>query len=377
MVRIAILCREPKVSFSMDVHAHGLIRGLRAVRPQWEIVELRPVPTPTSGNPWLNGAKKYYRRYWQYPRTARQQDVDLFHVIDHSDGHLVYELPKTGKPVVVTCHDLINFLQPDNIRDQARLAWVSTAIWKYAVQGIGHADQIITVSQYTADNVVQLLQADPNKITAIPNGLDPAFKPLSTQERQALRQRHQISQESFCLLHVGSNHPRKNVETVLNVLLQLREKGLPVCLIKAGADFNAAQIAFIETHQLASAILHLHKPNLNGLIEAYNLADVLLSPSLYEGFGITPLEAMACDTPVITSNTTALPEVVGEAGITVQPLDGNTITQEVMRLITDPAHRQQLIEWGRERITIFTWENTAEQVAQVYEKLLDQSPQAL
>lgn len=371
MVRIAILRREPNVSFSMDVYANGLVSGLRANRPHWDIINLQPTNTRSVANPWLAGLQKYYRRYWQYPRSVQKCDVDLFHIIDHSDGHLTYWLPKTGKPVVVTCHDLINFLQPENISDQARLAFLSTAIWKYAVNGIRRASHIITVSQHTAKDVTAILGVDPADLTPVPNGVDSAFMPLPPTEIAAIRQHYKIAPDQFCLLHVGSNHPRKNVLAVLKTLELLRSQGGKVCLIKAGAVFSHIQTAFIEENHLSSTIIHVDKPAKESLVELYNAADALLSPSLYEGFGITILEAMACDTPVITSNVTSLPEVVGAAGIMVNPLCVDEIAEAVSHLMQEDDCRQQLIEKGRVRVKKFSWENTAEQVAQVYEKLLD------
>ncbi len=371
MVKIAILRREPGASFSMDVCANGLAGGLKAVRPDWEVVALAPpVGALTSANPWIKGLNKYYRRYWQYPRQARQCDADVFHIIDHSDGHLAYWLTKTNRPVVVTCHDLINFFQPDNIRDQARLAAVSTAIWKYAVRGITKADRIVTVSAHTARDVVKLLAVDAHKITPVANGVDPAFVSLP-EETGVIRARQQLPADKFCLLHVGSNHPRKNVITVLKVLKMLLDQSLPVHLIKAGADFSAAQTAFIEKNDLWGAIAHFSKPGKSTLVDLYNAADVLLSPSCYEGFGITLLEAMACGTPVVTSNVTSLPEVVGEAGIMADPLDVAKLSQAVRHLYEDVDHRNDLIQRGLKRVPRFTWAHSAEQVAQVYEKLLD------
>lgn len=370
MVKIAILRREPNASFSMDVYANGLANGLRARRPDWDIIEVQPEYALSSVNPLVSGLQKYYQRYWQYPRSVRLREADLFHIIDHSDGHLAYWLAKTGKPTVVTCHDLINFLQPENIQDQAKLAFLSTAFWKYAVKGIRHADHIITVSAHTAKDVIKILSVNPDHLTPVPNGVDPGFKPLTDNAIAAIRERYKIAPGQLCLLHVGSNHPRKNILIVLKVLKQLRHQNKNVCLIKAGAAFNSIQTAFIEENLLGDIIIYVDKPKKADLIELYNAADALLSPSLYEGFGITLLEAMACDTPVITSNVTSLPEVVGTAGIMVNPHSVEEIVQAVLSL-TDGNYRQQLITQGQGRVKTFTWENTAEQVAQVYEKLLD------
>ena len=370
MVRVAILRREPKASFSMDVYANGLVRGLRARRPDWEIVELQPERTLLRANPWRAGLQKYYQRYWQHPKSVRQQKVDLFHIIDHSDGHLAYWLSKTNKPTVVTCHDLINFLQPENIQDQAKLAFLSTAVWKHAVKGLRHADHIVAVSAHTAKDVTELLGIDPVNLTPVPNGVDPDFRPLPAGVVASARAQYGIAEDQVCLLHVGSNHPRKNVLTVLKALRQLRSQGIKTCLIKAGAALSQEQTDFVKENELIADIIHVSQPNKANLIELYNLADALVSPSLYEGFGITLLEAMACDTAVITSNVTSLPEVVGSAGIMVNPRSVEEIVRAVLQL-TEENYRRQLINKGRERVKAFTWENTAEQVAQVYEKLLD------
>jgi len=373
-MRIGILRREPGISFSMDIYADGLVRGLKTVRPTWNIIEMQPQSTPRGqGNVWLRGGQKYYRRYWQHPRRARSQAVDLFHITDHSDGHLAYWLAGTGKPVVVTCHDLINFLQPENISDQARVSAVSTAIWQYSVKGIRKADHIVTVSDYTAKDAMRLLHIPASHLTTVPNGFDAEFTRFSAEQVQSIREYYHLSPDCFCLLHVGSNQPRKNVFTVLKVLAALCAQGLPVQFLKAGGDFNQEQRDFIAAHNLTSVVRYLGKPDTATLAQLYNAADVLLSPSLYEGFGITFLEAMACGTPVITSNVTSLPEVVGDAGILVNPTDVDAMVQAVQRLMQETSYRKLLIERGLSRVQAFSWERTAEQVAQIYEKILDSS----
>ena len=111
----------------------------------------------------------------------------------------------------------------------------------------------------------------------------------------------------------------------------------------------------------------LDKPT---LVRAYSAANVLEAPSFHEGFGITLLEAMACGTPVITSNVSAMPEVVGDAGVLVDPNDSQTVADEVYRLIEDPIYYQELRDKGLIRVKSFTWEKVAEQMTMVYDKLL-------
>ncbi|MBD2072643.1 glycosyltransferase family 4 protein [Phormidium sp. FACHB-592] len=370
-MRVAIVRRAPSASFSMDVYADGLVSGLKTIRPDWEIVELIPSSTPTNeGNTILNGLKKYYQRYWQYPIKVKSRKADIFHIIDHSDGHIAYWLKKANQLTVVTCHDLINLLQPENISDQAKLPLISAAIWKYAVQGIRQANHIVTVSAYTAKDVTQLLNVQPGQITVAPNAVEPLFQPFPPEQLVKFRQRYRISPNTICLLNVGSNHPRKNVFTVLHTLQALRLKELPVHLLKTGADFTVEQKTFLQTHNLESCVTYLGKPSRATLVEIYNVADILMAPSFYEGFGMTVLEAMACGTPVITSNVTSLPEVAGDAAIMVEPTDVNAIVEAVHHLQNDVDYRTSLRQKGLERVRAFTWETTAEQVAQVYESLM-------
>lgn len=371
-MRVAIVRRALNASFSMDVYADGIISGLKTVRPDWEIVELVPQPN-TAKKSLLSGIKKYYQRYWAFPAIVKKQQVDVFHIIDHSDGHIVYWLKNSGTPLVVTCHDLINFLQPENIGDQAQLPWLSTFVWKAAAKGICQADRIVTVSAHTAKDVTQILGVQPDRITVAPNAVEPLFHPLASANE--LRQKYQIPPETICLLNVGSNHPRKNVFTALKVLKVLRDQGVSAHFLKTGADFTTEQRTFLQAHHLTDCATYLGKPDRSSLVEIYNAADILLAPSLYEGFGITLLEAMACGTPVIASNTTSLPEVVGDAAIVLDPMDAQAMAQAVCHISQDAAYRQLLIEKGLARAKLFTWQKTAEQIAEVYEHLIHEKSQ--
>lgn len=371
-MRVAILRRSPKVSFSMDVYADGLIAGLKAVRPNWKIVEFSPQINASSSKrkSFFYGVTSYYERYWRYPLTLTKQQVDIFHIIDHSDGHLARWLQRNHQPIIVTCHDLINLIQPENVYNQALLPSVSMAAWKYAIKGMHKARHIITVSSHTAQDVVRELHIQPERITVVPDAIESIFSPLPESEINFFRQQKGISPATFCLLNVGSNQPRKNVFTTLHVLQVLKEKGLPIHYWKAGADFTHEQKQFIQTHNLENSVTYLGKPDKQTLVKIYNAADILLAPSLYEGFGMTIIEAMACGTAVITSNVTSLPEVAGDAAILVSPIDVPAMVQAVCHLFEDKSYRQSLVEKGLVRSKLFTWEKTAEQIAEIYEKNL-------
>jgi glycosyltransferase involved in cell wall biosynthesis len=246
------------------------------------------------------------------------------------------------------------------------------AMWHYSIQGMNRADHIISVSTNTAQDIHQFLKIKRDQITVVPNGIEPHYRALEATEGMALRQQYTPSPDTICLLNVGSTHHRKNILTVLKVVKYLKEQGLPVCLWKTGSKFTLDQQAFIKQHHLERQIIHLGNPDKEMLLKIYNAADILLAPSLYEGFGLTIVEAMACGIPVITSNVSSLPEVAGDAAVLVNPTDVTAISAAVYRIHQDVNYRQQLIDRGFARAQLFTWNKTGEQIAQVYEKICRQ-----
>ncbi|MEL7332540.1 MAG: glycosyltransferase family 1 protein [Cyanobacteria bacterium J06560_2] len=370
-MRVGILRTIPGFSFSMDVYADGLVRGLKTVHPDWEIIEFTPQVDLSAGNKNAvqRGLEKYYERYWRYPKSLKNQNVDMFHIIDHSDGHLLYWLRNWDTPTVITCHDLINWVQPDTFKGKALLPAVSMATWKFAVKGIESADHVVSVSAHTEKDIVNYLDVPSERVTVVPNAVESVFCQLEPQVVATFRTEIGLSEETFCLLNVGSNNLRKNVLSALKLTAELNAKGVPICFLKTGADFSAEQTAFIEKNGIADKTRYLGKPDQETLIKIYNAADVLIAPSTYEGFGLTVLEAMACGTPVITSNVTSLPEVAGDAAILVGPMDIEGMVEGAIRLYESVEVRDRFTQQGLNRVKSFTWEKTAEQVASVYQNI--------
>lgn len=364
-----VLIARTMPEFSMDVYANGLIAGLKTVRPDWEIVAIAPVPLSRSSRSWQTRLHKYYERFWKFPHTVQKQAADIVHIIDHSDGHIAYALKH--QPTVITCHDLINYFYPQNLQGSVQVPWISNALWRRSVHGIKQTDHIIAVSQQTAHDITQILGISPAQITVVPNATA-GFYPLFPLEREVLRKHHQLSPDTTCLLNVGSNHPRKNITTILQVVQHLKTQQIPIQFWKVGEDFTPPQKAWIQAHHLQSSVTYLGKPDQTTLLQLYNTADLLLAPSTHEGFGITLLEAMACGIPVITANTSAMPEVVGDAGVLIDPLNVEAIAAAILHIRRDDTYRQTLIKKGLERVKAFTWETVGEAIAQIYESLLPQ-----
>ncbi|MEL6927857.1 MAG: glycosyltransferase family 1 protein [Cyanobacteria bacterium J06600_6] len=370
-LRVAIVRRQKNIALSMDVYADNLINELKQIRPEWEIMEIAPEPWGDDPeNLWHSGnpLKKYYERFWRHPRRVKRQMADIFHIIDHTDGHVAYWLQKLGKPVVMTCHDLVQYVYPEILRNQSRFPALSMAVWKYSVRGLNSVDRIVTVSQNTAEDITRWLKIPSQQVETVANGVESNFRSLP--DNLVAKWRSQYSQSGeICLLNVGSTHQRKNIETILQVVATLVARGIAVRLWKLGSDFTPQQQQQIRDLQIESSVSFLGQQNQDALVHFYNAADVLLAPSLYEGFGLTVLEAMACGTPTIAANASSLPEVVGDAGILVEPLDVKAIADAIVRLQQDSDFRQTIVQKGLVRVRQFTWKQAAVDLAAVYESL--------
>jgi glycosyltransferase involved in cell wall biosynthesis len=369
-----IIMARPMPNFSMDVYADELIKELRNLYPVWDLLPCLPQAWDRHSRSAVVRAGKAYERFWGFPQRVARQTADLFHIIDHSEAHIVRWLRKTGKPVVVTCHDLINYYYQQNLQGSVQVPLLSNGLWVNSVRAMQQADRVIAVSSATAQDMTRLLQIPPEKIEVIPNGVDAAFRPLLPTQVSTIRQFHHLTDDAFCILNVGSNHPRKNITAILKVIAILKQKNIPIQFWKVGANFTAAEQQLIQAEGITSLVRYLGNPDQSGLIELYNAADLLLAPSFHEGFGLTLLEAMACGTPVMTSNVSAMPEVVGEAGILVNPHQPEVMAETVAALIRDPQRQRELRQQGLARIQAFTWENNARKVAEIYQRLVDSRP---
>ncbi len=373
--RIVIVRRERGVSSSMDVYADNLVAELKSIQPSWDIVEIAPKPWTNKTNQWHSGTgvNKNIERLWRHPYAVSCLEADIFHIIDHSNAHVAYWLKKKKRNVVVTCHDLVQFICPEILNDQSRFPALSLASWKYSVRGMQDADRVIAVSTNTAQDVTKMLPIAQEKVVVVSNGVEKEFYQLPANEVQDTRNNYESLPGTFCLLNVGTNHQRKNITNILKALVLLRDREIPIKLWKVGSEFSTEQQKFIRLHDLESIITFISSPNKVTLRRLYNAADALLAPSLYEGFGLTILEAMACGTPVISANVSSLPEVAGDAAILVDPLDVKAIADAVCILRSDAKLRQSYIEKGLARTKQFSWKISTEQVVQVYKSLLYES----
>ena len=335
----------------MNRYADSLYRAFIQEALAAEIEMLEPPP------PWPGKFGVVASRFLRYPLWMHRNMGDINHILDHSYAHLCRT--SRGK-TLVTVHDLAPLLY-------SRKLSFSGIIWRVSIQGIIKADKIIADSQFTADELTRIFRQVAD-ITVIPLGVSEAFRPLPADERQHKRTLF-TQQARPIILHVGNWQPRKNPMGILKALAVLRQRHIPLQLIQAGANPSREILAEIARMDLLDQVLFMGQVREDELVMLYNIADLLLFPSFYEGFGLPVLEAMACGTPVVTSNVASLPETAGEAAVLVNPADEQSIADGVATAISDKLLRERLIERGLQRASTYSWANTARQVYRQYQAL--------
>lgn len=357
---------------SMELYADALEQFLQKVANDvYKIESYQPrMIQLTRFAPFLPLRKKldnYYSRFFYYPRYAQRIQGDINHIVDQGYGHLLYKLDP--KRTVVTCHDLILLkLKSGEIeRSSPRIA---TKMFEYSIRAMCRAAAIIANSNSTKQDIIQYTSYPPDKIKIIYNGLDPSFQKIEDKNLlEKIKNKYSLKKKSAILLHVGSCALYKNIETILCVLSVLvHEMGVKSVLIKVGDKFTVDQQRLINELGLTRHVVYLGKIPREDLVAIYNIADIFVYPSLYEGFGWPVLEAMACGTPVVISNFASLPEIAGDAAIMVNPSDPEEIAKAVHMILTNEELRLSLITKGLRRASQFTWEKTAEKVLEVYEE---------
>ncbi len=354
---------------SMDVYADGLAAGLRQTFPDWQIDEIEPrelhnAHLVSKAARAANGVRRYLDRFLVYPLRTLMRDADIIHVMSDHYFHVARFPRLKGQKVVATCHDLIYYRFPQNIRQFASFLQISRAAQEFCMRSLTACDHVITLSQDNVNDLEKIVGVKRENMSVIHNAVPGHFHPGSPAEKAAARKNLGLPAEKFCIMHVGTVEPRKNVDTILQALVTLKDQN--VLFVKAGIAFTPAQQAFIAEHRLADAIRHLGKvPNME-MVSVYHASDALIFPSLYEGFPFPIGEAMASGIPVITSTASSLPEVAGGAALLVDPLDVAQVVSAVTELAGQPERRASLVQRGLDRVANLTWAENARQVAEVY-----------
>lgn len=315
----------------------------------------------------LDKVDSYYGRFVRYPALARALPAaDVFHVADHAQSYLIGALDPAR--VVVTCHDVILLLVAAGrmrIRLRARLA---TEIFRSALRNMARARGIVAVSENTRRDLAEFTGLDPARVAVIPPGLNHPYRPLPVP-REELRQRLGLPGGPL-VLQVGQNTFYKNIPGCLRVVARLRKGGTPATFVRLGRPLRLEHRLLAERLGITSAIVELGARPPEDLAAAYCACDVLLFPSLYEGFGWPPIEAMASGLPVVCSRRGSLDEVVGDCALTADPEDVEQLADHVDSVLTRPSLVAHLRARGLERAARFDWKRTAQQMTRYYHQVL-------
>ncbi len=287
------------------------------------------------------------------------------HVLDLLHSPDFIPPSRTRFPSVITMHDLAFLLYPRFLtRDSARY-------YGQVDLAARQADHIIAVSESTKRDTVRLLGVPESKITVIHEAAHPLFTPVTNEEAlERTRTRYQLPPDF--ILFVSTIEPRKNLPTLLRAFRRLRDhyKSPAMLAIAGNRGWLAEEVDHVlDELKLSDAVRLLGGVPNEELVYLYNAAKLFVLPSFYEGFGLPPLEAMACGTPVIVSKVSSLPEVVGDAGILVEPEDIEGLTVAMWRALTDDNLRREMRAKGLKRAATFSWQRTARETLAVYQKV--------
>lgn len=258
--------------------------------------------------------------------------------------------------LVATLHDANHLALPENY-SPAHTLYYRMIVGPRARR----ASALLTVSEFSREELGRYLRISPYRFQVIPNGVDARYQPPTVSEARSFRERHGLPARYLAV--VGNPKAHKNLALLAKVAPHL-----PVPLVLLAGDTTAHELGFPESTLALSELPEAEMPLF------YGAATALLMPSRYEGFGLPVLEAMACGCPVLSANTTSLPEVAGEAAVLLPPDDAEAWREAVLRLLRDEAQRKSLVEKGRERAARYTWDDCARRTLAVYRRVMEKTP---
>jgi len=368
MIRIALETSITRfVGTGLGVYATNLAHALSESAIPMDIIRCE-IPGAMRKAPNLL-VQKLFATYWQIvhariviPLKVKQWRCDLIH----------YTMPmpvpaRMPCPVITTFHDIIPFIHRE---------WVPPVRGYRLRQGMRsaarHAQHLIADSETTRRDVIAHFGRPACQVTAVPLGADRQLPcPSEAQARQIIRTHYQL--EPGFVLCVGSLEPRKNIPRVVDAfsLLCQRNPAMPPLVVVGGGDWRKTRLqAIITKNQLQSRVFFTDHVPAAHLAALFRCAGVFVYPSLSEGFGIPPLEAMTFGCPVITSNTSSLPEVVGDAALLVDPYDSSALAAAIDEVLTDRSLASSLRRRGEDHVRQFTWQRCAQETIAVYQRVL-------
>ncbi len=335
---------------SMTRYADELQRRVGAYMKAGEAIRTESLPGARIDGGWA----RYWDQYVRYGRYAAAHAGDVNHVIDHGYGHLARTLP--ARRTIVTFHDAVVMKVPG-------VSWRTKMALGHSLRAMRRAAAIVCVSESGKRDLLDLADLPADRIHVIPWGIDEAFRP--PPDRAMLRRR--LGFNGNVVLMAGHTQGYMNVERMLRVVATvIARQGIDLTLVKIGMPFTPEQQRLVAELELGERIDFVGRVADADLPAYYQAADVLLYAPLLAGFGLPPLEAMACGTPVVASNRGAIPEVVGDAALLADAEDEGGLAQALGEALGNPVRRRRLIDAGFARAGQFEWSSAARQLLELY-----------
>lgn len=295
---------------------------------------------------------------YRYTRIVKNniKEGNIKHVTSQELAYLLNSLEHEW--TIVTCYDLIPWIYNHD----------RSSLWKENIKGLKRADCIVTISKFSKSEIVKYLEYPEDKIRIVYPGVDHSIYKKDNDKR--ILDHLNIEDRDKIVMYVGSETPRMNFDVLLKAFAEVKKRLPDVKLIKIGESqsYGAREsiVELIDMLGLKDDVIFTGYVAEEYMPKWYNSADVLVYPCDYAGFGLPPLEAMACGTPVITSNTSSLPEVVGDAGVMVDPKDHITMAEKIVQILEDDDLRSKMVSDGFERAKMFSWEEASRRILEIY-----------
>ena len=341
-----------------------LAREVSATGDELVVISNQPIDTvaPLPTHVRVHQGHRFPLRIgWMQLCAARALDEIKPDVAHFTNGMIPFA-PRVS--TVVTIHDLSLRLYPQCHPIRRRL--LNRPLMSMAIR---QASAIVTVSHSTRRDLLRLHGVRSDRVAVVHEAASPAFRPIHDRTRlDAMRAKYRLP-DRF-ILYVGTVEPRKNLARLIDAVAQARSAGVPHHLVCVGPYGWSSRnlVGLIERLALTPYVHFTGYVPFEDLPALYNLAEVFVFPSLYEGFGLPVVEAMACGTPVITANSSSLAEIAGDAAETVDPSSVDAIADAIRRLAGDQDRRRDLAERGRHRSLVFSWAQTAKEMLAVYQR---------
>jgi len=295
---------------------------------------------------------------FRIPLSLARERVRLVH-----EPHYVLP-PLVRCRSVVTIHDCIHLMFPQYLPSKLAHVYAKGSMWSAAHK----ADRILTVSDASKRDILRFFDVPAEKVVVIYNAIDERFlAPANVERMELVRQRYQLDHPF--VLYVGNIKPHKNIERLIDAFGRARSQcpdDLKLVIIGDEISKYPGLRQSVHKHKLDKHVRFLGFQPMETLAAFYRLARAFVFPSLYEGFGLPPLEAMACGSPVVTSNVSSLPEVAGGAALLVDPYDANAIAGGIVQAVTDETLRADLIARGLDRARSFSWPQSVKKIHEIY-----------